>query len=146
LVRRITFNPGDEAEWRGAGPFERFLGPISAYPDWLAHYIAEHGITDIVLYGDSRPEHALAIRAARPRGILCHCLEEGYLRPHHVTYERWGNNGSGWPGRWALPRRRRMGRMTAGARIGRICGIRRSTMRACYCPRAAMATTTVAAT
>jgi capsular polysaccharide export protein len=94
LVRRVTFNPGDEAEWRGAGPFERFLGPISAYTDWLAHYIAEHGITDIVLYGDSRPEHALAIEAARPRGILCHCLEEGYLRPHHVTYERWGNNGN----------------------------------------------------
>ena len=28
------------AEWRGAGPFERFLGPISAYPDWLGHYLA----------------------------------------------------------------------------------------------------------
>jgi capsular polysaccharide export protein len=94
LVRRVTFNPGDEAEWGGAGPFERFLGPISAYPDWLANHLTEHGITDIVLYGDSRPEHALAIRTARPHGILCHCLEEGYLRPHHVTYERWGNNGN----------------------------------------------------
>jgi len=31
---------------------------------------------------------------ARPRHIRCHCLEEGYLRPHWVTYERGGNNGN----------------------------------------------------
>ncbi|MHA1527621.1 MAG: capsule biosynthesis protein [Alphaproteobacteria bacterium] len=93
-VRRIAFNPGDEAEWCGAGPLERYLDPPAAYPDWLAHQFAIHRVTDIVLYGDSRPEHARAIEVARPRGIICHCLEEGYLRPHRVTYERWGNNGN----------------------------------------------------
>ena len=93
-VRRIAFNPGDEAEWAGAGPLERYLGPPGAYPDWLAHQLEIHRVTDIVLYGDSRPEHAGAIEVARPRGVLCHCLEEGYLRPHRVTYERWGNNGN----------------------------------------------------
>ena len=93
-VRRIAFNPGDEAEWAGAGPLERYLGPPGAYPDWLAHQLTIHRVTDIVLYGDSRPEHARAIEVARPRGVLCHCLEEGYLRPHRVTYERWGNNGN----------------------------------------------------
>ena len=93
-VRRIAFNPGDEAEWAGAGPLERYLGPPGAYPDWLAHQLTIHRVTDIVLYGDSRPEHARAIEVARLRGVLCHCLEEGYLRPHRVTYERWGNNGN----------------------------------------------------
>ncbi len=93
-VRRIAFNPGDEAEWAGAGTLERYLGPPGAYPDWLAHQLAIHRVTDIVLYGDSRPEHARAIEVARPLGVLCHCLEEGYLRPHRVTYERWGNNGN----------------------------------------------------
>ena len=93
-VRRIAFNPGDEAEWAGAGPLEHYLGPPGAYPDWLAHQLAIHRVTDIVLYGDSRPEHARAIEVARPLGVLCHCLEEGYLRPHRVTYERWGNNGN----------------------------------------------------
>jgi len=93
-VRRIAFNPGDEAEWRDAGPLERYLGSPGAYPEWLAHRLAIHRVTDIVLYGDSRPEHARAIEVARSRGILCHCLEEGYLRPHRVTYERWGNNGN----------------------------------------------------
>lgn len=93
-VRRIAFNPADEAEWASAGPFDRYLGPSHAYKDWLARQLARHGVTDIVLYGDSRPEHARAIKVARPRGILCHCLEEGYLRPSFVTYERWGNNGN----------------------------------------------------
>jgi capsular polysaccharide export protein len=98
LVRRIAFNPGDEAEWRGAGPLDRYLGPDAesgtAYSEWLAHYLTAHRITDILLYGDARPEHAQAIEAARRHGIMCHCLEEGYLRPHCVTYERWGNNGN----------------------------------------------------
>ncbi len=93
-VRRIAFNPGDEAEWAGAGPLERYRGSPGAYPEWLAHQLATHQVTDIVLYGDSRPEHARAIEVARPRGVVCHCLEEGYLRPHRVTYERWGNNGN----------------------------------------------------
>jgi capsular polysaccharide export protein len=98
-VRRIAFNPGDEAEWGGAkgveaSPLDRYLGPKSAYPEWLAHQLTIYRVTDIVLYGDTRPEHARAIEVARPRGILCHCLEEGYLRPHCVTYERWGNNGN----------------------------------------------------
>jgi len=93
-VRRIAFNPGDEAEWAGAGPLERYLGPMSVYPEWLDHYLTLHRVTDIVLYGDSRAEHARAVEVARPRGIFCHCLEEGYLRPHCVTYERGGNNGN----------------------------------------------------
>jgi capsule polysaccharide modification protein KpsS len=92
-VRRIAFNPGDEAEWAGAGPLDRYLGSRAAYPGWIAFHLETHHVTDVVLYGDSRPEHARAIEAARSRCILCHCLEEGYLRPHRVTYERWGNNG-----------------------------------------------------
>jgi capsular polysaccharide export protein len=93
-VRRVAFNPGDEAEWRGAGPLDRFLGPDYAYPDWLSHQLSRHQVTDMILYGDARPEHARAIAVARRAGVLCHCLEEGYLRPHHVTYERWGNKGN----------------------------------------------------
>jgi capsular polysaccharide export protein len=92
-VRRIAFNPGDEAEWAGAGPLDRYLGSHVAYPGWITFHLETHHVTDVVLYGDSRPEHARAIEAARSSGIMCHCLEEGYLRPHRVTYERWGNNG-----------------------------------------------------
>jgi capsular polysaccharide export protein len=91
-VRRVAFNAADAAEWAGAGPLDCYTGR-EPYGGWLGRYLDRHGVTDIVLYGDSRPEHAMAIAMAWPRGIVCHCLEEGYLRPHWVTYERWGNNG-----------------------------------------------------
>lgn len=93
-VRRIAFNAADEAEWGGAGPLDRYRGPEASYPAWLIRYLTIYRVTDIILYGDARPEHALAIAMARPRNIRCHCLEEGYLRPHWVTYERGGNNGN----------------------------------------------------
>jgi capsular polysaccharide export protein len=93
-VRRIAFNAADEAEWGGTGPLDRYLGKGEKYETWLARYLDAHGITDVVLYGDSRPEHAMAVALAWQRGLVCHCLEEGYLRPHWVTYERWGNNGN----------------------------------------------------
>lgn len=93
-VQRIAFNVADVAEWGDAGPLDCYRGADTSYPAWLGRYFAVNRVTDIVLYGDARPEHALAIAAARPRGIRCHCLEEGYLRPHWVTYERGGNNGN----------------------------------------------------
>ena len=93
-VRRVAFNAADEAEWGNAGPLDRYTGGFQEYSEWLSRYFDRHGVTDVVLYGDSRPEHAMAIAVAWQRGVLCHCLEEGYLRPHWVTYERWGNNGN----------------------------------------------------
>ncbi|MDH3666004.1 MAG: capsule biosynthesis protein CapA [Paracoccaceae bacterium] len=93
-VRRVAFNPADEAEWRRAGPIRRYQGPADAYESWIEYQLVRYRVTDIILYGDSRPEHAAAIHVARRRGVLCHCLEEGYLRPEFVTYERWGSNGN----------------------------------------------------
>jgi len=93
-VRRIAFNAADEAEWGGAGQLDRYLAAAAAYPGWLVRHLAAYKVTDIVLYGDARPEHAQAVAVARLRGIRCHCLEEGYLRPHWITYERGGNNGN----------------------------------------------------
>jgi len=51
-------------------------------------------VTDILLYGDTRPVHAEAIRQAREHGLGVHVLEEGYLRPYWSTYERDGSNGN----------------------------------------------------
>ncbi|MEM0987785.1 MAG: capsule biosynthesis protein CapA [Pseudomonadota bacterium] len=93
-VLRAAFNAGDAAEWGRAGPLLRFNAPLAAFPEWLEQQIDAHGVTDIVLYGDTRPIHAQAIQMARARGITTHCLEEGYVRPRWVSYERHGNNGN----------------------------------------------------
>lgn len=93
-VMRVTFNSGDRREWGRAGPVQPYAGPLDSWETRAAELMEERGVTDLVVYGDTRPVHAAAIRAARARGATVHCFEEGYLRPHWITYERNGANGN----------------------------------------------------
>ncbi len=90
---RVGFNRGDQAFWPNAG-FIPYRGRHDDWPAACAELLDAHGITDLVLYGDTRPIHAQAITAARARGITVHVFEEGYLRPYWITYERGGSNGN----------------------------------------------------
>lgn len=90
---RIGFNRGDAVFWGGNPGFTAFSGHPEDWPEFLEAYLDTKGITDIVLYGDSRPIHATARLIAQQRGITAHCFEEGYLRPYWATYERGGTNG-----------------------------------------------------
>ncbi|MDC0658024.1 capsular biosynthesis protein [Leisingera sp. SS27] len=92
-VARVGFNAGDEAFWRPKANYIPYDGSPQDWPDYLAGLLESRGVTDIVLYGDTRPIHAAAVAAARQRGITVHVFEEGYLRPYWVTYERGGANG-----------------------------------------------------
>ena len=92
-VWRIGFNRGDQAFWPHKTRYTAFHGAIDTWPDALSAHLTEHRITDLVLYGDTRPVHAQAIGIAKSTGITVHVFEEGYLRPHWVTYERGGSNG-----------------------------------------------------
>ncbi|MBD3764724.1 MAG: capsular biosynthesis protein [Rhodobacterales bacterium] len=92
-VWRVGFNRGDRAFWTDSASFIPYRGTPDGWPAACADLIADHGITDLVLYGDTRPIHAQAVAVARARGLTVHVFEEGYLRPHWVTYERGGANG-----------------------------------------------------
>jgi len=92
-VWRVGFNRGDRAFWPSARNFLPFHGTQEAWPDHISELLADLRITDLVLYGDTRAIHAHAITAARAAGLCVHVFEEGYLRPHWVTYERGGANG-----------------------------------------------------
>lgn len=91
-VWRVGFNLGDRAFWPGPG-YIAFQGGPEAWPETCATLLDTHAITDLVVYGDTRPIHAQAVALARARGITVHVFEEGYLRPYWVTYERGGANG-----------------------------------------------------
>ena len=91
-VWRVGFNLGDRAFWPGPG-YIAFQGSPEDWPGTCAELLDGHSITDLVLYGDTRPIHAQAVALARARGITVHVFEEGYLRPYWVTYERGGANG-----------------------------------------------------
>ena len=92
-VARVGFNRGDRAFWPDSATFIPFRGTPEDWPAAFAALIEARKITDIVLYGDTRPVHAHAVRIAKAAGLTVHVFEEGYLRPHWVTYERGGSNG-----------------------------------------------------
>lgn len=92
-VWRVGFNAGDAAFWWREQGYIPFQGDVSAWPDALATLLRERQVTDVVIYGDTRPVHAEAARQAKAAGLRVHVFEEGYLRPYWVTYERGGSNG-----------------------------------------------------
>lgn len=92
-VWRVGFNAGDRAFWFDSKSYVPFRDQPTEWPARIRTLIAEKGVTDLVLYGDTRAIHAEAILAARQAGLGIHVFEEGYIRPYWVTYERGGANG-----------------------------------------------------
>jgi capsular polysaccharide export protein len=92
-VWRVGFNAGDRAFWFDKNSYIPYQGTPDDWPDTFAELIASKGVTDVVLYGDTRPIHARAVDIAKAAGLTVHVFEEGYLRPFWVTYEREGANG-----------------------------------------------------
>jgi capsular polysaccharide export protein len=92
-VHRVGFNRGDEFFWSDRASYLPWRGAAEDWPAEAERLMAGLRVTDLVLYGDTRPVHAAAVALARHRGITVHVFEEGYLRPYWVTYERGGANG-----------------------------------------------------
>ena len=93
-VWRVGFNAGDRAFWFHPASYIPYRGKVEDWPAKFAALLVEKHVTDIVLYGDTRPIHAEAVAEAKRRGITVHVFEEGYMRPYWVTYERGGSNGN----------------------------------------------------
>lgn len=90
---RIAINGGDLMNGLFGGPI-RYRRSLADWPAWLIAYARNHGVTDLICYGDCRLYHKAAIQALKPLGITIHVLEEGYLRPNWITCERDGVNGN----------------------------------------------------
>ncbi|NNF23580.1 MAG: capsule biosynthesis protein CapA [Rhodobacteraceae bacterium] len=90
---RVGFNRGDQFFWSDRSRYIAHRGGAEDWPAHLRQILKAHQITDIVLYGDTRPIHASAVRIARDAGLQVHVFEEGYLRPFWISYERGGANG-----------------------------------------------------
>lgn len=93
-VWRVGFNAGDRAFWFHPRSYIPYRGKDLDWPQTFETLIEEKAVTDIVLYGDTRPIHAEAVAEAKRRGLTVHVFEEGYMRPYWVTYERGGSNGN----------------------------------------------------
>jgi capsular polysaccharide export protein len=96
VVHRINLCFGDRLAWRGATgaqPAVDFTDRAEAWPGFVARFLDDHAITDIVLLGEQRDMHRIAIRAAKARGIDVTVTDFGYFRPDWITLERDGMGG-----------------------------------------------------
>jgi capsular polysaccharide export protein len=91
-VHKVNFNGGDRLFWRLPGGID-YRGSLHDWPEVFAGLLREHGVTDVVLFGDCRDHHMPATRICRELGVPVHVFEEGYVRPDWVTLELGGVNG-----------------------------------------------------
>lgn len=90
-VHKVNFNGGDKLfYWRAA---QSFKGTLEEWPAWLERFIQAHDVEVILLFGDCRPVHRCVDALARKHRCVVGVFEEGYVRPHHVTFELHGVNG-----------------------------------------------------
>lgn len=91
-VHKINFNGGDRIYWRLPGGVD-YRGNQEQWPGFLSAFITEHGITDVMLFGDCRSYHIAATSVCRALNVRVYVFEEGYVRPDWVTMEEGGVNG-----------------------------------------------------
>ncbi|WP_276119174.1 capsule biosynthesis protein [Pararhizobium qamdonense] len=90
LCLRINLNPGDQIFWRRKGGYHYRGRGGQDWRIYIAAFLVQHGVTDLVLLGEERPYHLIAIEAANHHGIAVAVVEMGYLRPDWLTLERDG--------------------------------------------------------
>jgi capsular polysaccharide export protein len=95
---RINFCAGDRLFWRRPEATD-YRGRYDEWPAFLREFLEVNEVTDLVVFGDNRPLHRLALGEARRHGVRNHVFEEGYLRPYCITLEAHGTNAAS-----ALPR------------------------------------------
>ncbi len=88
-VRRVNLSLGDRLFWRGPGATD-FRGRAADWPGFIGDLLAREAVTDLVLLGEQRPYHRVAIAAAQAAGVAVSVTDYGYLRPDWVVLERDG--------------------------------------------------------
>jgi capsular polysaccharide export protein len=91
-VDRVVFHGGDEADCQQLTPI-RFAQPRANWPSFLGARLRDQRPDCIVLFGQNRYYHKVALERARAIDLPVIVMEEGYFRPGYVTMELWGVNG-----------------------------------------------------
>jgi len=92
-VDAIFFCLPDRLFWHGPNGMP-YKGPFDRWGDFFDAYVREHRITDILLVGEQRTYHKVAIERAKAAGVRVHVTDNGYLRPDWLILERDGTNAN----------------------------------------------------
>ena len=90
-VLDVCFNLGDRL-YRPAPGRVWFKGSPDEWRAELRRLCQLRRPQCFIMFGDRRPVHIAACEVAAELGIKVYSFEEGYLRPHYVTFEPGGNN------------------------------------------------------
>ena len=88
---RIGLNAGDEF----FSYKDNYIGYRGKPKDWesfIVSYLTEHAIDKFFLFGDCRFYQSITVKVAMALNIEVFVFEEGYIRPHYITLERYGVN------------------------------------------------------
>ena len=88
----INLCVGDQWFWKGPSAVN-YRGRLRDWPTFIGDFYDREGVTDIVLLGEQRSYHQLAISAAQLRNIRVTVTDFGYLRPDWMAFERDGMGG-----------------------------------------------------
>lgn len=93
VVAKFNFNAGDlvySLRYKAIN----YTGGQRGWRTWLRGFCANWKPEAIILFGDQRPIHRIAMHIARENNIAVYAFEEGYIRPNYVTFESGGNNAN----------------------------------------------------
>ncbi len=92
-VYKINFNGGDLLTYPSFRNTYNYRDKLENFKEYLKYFIASKKIEVILLYGDYRYYHRIAIEVCEELNIPVYVFEEGYIRPHYITMEKSGING-----------------------------------------------------
>lgn len=92
-VYKINFNGGDLIIFPFFRNVYNYRKKIEYFEKYLENFIFSKKVEVILLYGDYRPYHKIAINLCERLNIPAYVFEEGYVRPYYITLEKGGING-----------------------------------------------------
>jgi capsular polysaccharide export protein len=69
-----------------------YRGALSEWRTFIAQYLATNEVTHVMLLGEQRPYHKIAIDEANRVGVQVYVTDFGYIRPDWLIIERDGMN------------------------------------------------------
>jgi capsular polysaccharide export protein len=90
-IWRVLFNGGDDQQTK-LGHKIAFRGSVDEWPAAFLALVENHKIDCVLLFGQYRIYHQLALKVCTDKNIPVIICEEGYFRPGYVTLEIGGVN------------------------------------------------------
>lgn len=89
---KIGFNFGDYF-YSNKDNYIPYRDPANEWSDFIKDFLETKKIDKIFLFGDCRFYQKVSRKIAYENGIDVYVFEEGYVRPHYITMEKFGVNG-----------------------------------------------------